>query len=134
MSIYTDNEASNGKSSVHEDQIDPTLPATQNTSENEHCDQPAEGDEENEADDQKETEQEQKHKVDQSQKRDNSDKEVNAVHSQQQQQADTDQDERQHEGETSRDSAGPEDTEQVETFFSTMSHRYENATQEGHIL
>lgn len=36
--------------------------------------------------------------------------------------------------ESGTDSLEPEDTEHVETFFSTMSHRYENATQEGHIL
>lgn len=51
-----------------------------------------------------------------------------------QQEAVPDQEEAQHECETYRDSVEPEDTEQVETFFSTMSHRYENATQEGHIL
>lgn len=32
------------------------------------------------------------------------------------------------------DSLEPEDSEQVETFFSTMSHRYDYATQQGHIL
>lgn len=120
----SDIDAANGNSSVHEEAVDPALNATQNTSEIEHYDQPAEGDEENEADDQKETEQEQKHKVDQSQEHDNNNKEANAVQPQHQQEAVPDQGEAQHEGDTSRDSTESEDTEQVETFFSTMSHRF----------
>uniref|UniRef100_A0A8C4H8P2 Pleckstrin homology domain-containing family A member 8 n=1 Tax=Dicentrarchus labrax TaxID=13489 RepID=A0A8C4H8P2_DICLA len=109
----------------HEEPVDPSLHTTQNTSEIEHYDQPAEGDEENEAGDQKEAKQEQKHKLDQSQEHDNNNKEVNAVDQpQHQQEAVPDQEEAQHEGETSRDSTEPEDTEQVETFFSTMSHRF----------
>lgn len=132
LSTHPDIDAANGNSSVHEEQVDPTLQTTQNTSEIEHCDQTAEEDEENEAEEQKETGQE--HKLDQSQEHDNNNKKVNAVQPQPQQEAVPDHEEAKHEGETSRDSAEPEDTEQVETFFSTMSHRYENATQEGHIL
>lgn len=130
---HTDTDAANGNSSVHEEPSDPNLHTTQNTSEIEHYNQPAEGDEENEGDDQKETKQEQKHRLDQSEEYDNNNKEVNAT-VQHQQEAVPDQEEAHHEGEMCRDSTEPEDTEQVETFFSTMSHRYENATQEGHIL
>lgn len=70
----------------------------------------------------------------QSQEHDNNNKEVNAVRPQHQQEDIPVQDKAQHEGEIFRDSTELEDTEQVETFFSTMSHRYENATLEGHIL
>ncbi|KAM7383609.1 hypothetical protein PAMP_003247 [Pampus punctatissimus] len=116
----SDNDAANDNSSVQEEPGDPSLYTTKNTSETEHCDHPAEEDEENEADDQKETKQEQKHKVDQSQEEhDNNKEEVNAVQAQQQQETVPVQDEVQCEGETSQDS-----TEQVETFFSTMSHRF----------
>ncbi|XP_070768095.1 pleckstrin homology domain-containing family A member 8 [Enoplosus armatus] len=119
----SDIDAPNGNSSVHEERVDPTLHATQNTSEIEHYDQPAEGDEESEADDQKEMKHEEKHKLDQIQEHDNN-KGVNAVQPPLQQDAAPDQEEAQPEGETSRDSTEPEDTEQVETFFSTMSHRF----------
>ncbi|XP_071325897.1 pleckstrin homology domain-containing family A member 8 isoform X2 [Trachinotus anak] len=114
----SDIEASDGNSLVHEERVAPTLHTTQSSSETEHYDQPPEGDEENEADDQKETKQEQKQKVDQSQQHDDNNKGVGAVQPPHQQETVTDQ------GETSRDSTEPEDTEQVETFFSTMSHRF----------
>lgn len=129
----TDIDEANGNSLVHEEPADPTLHTTQNTSETEHYESPAEEDEDSEVG---ETEQEQKHNLDQTQEEhDNNNKEVNAaVEPQHQQEAVPDQEEAQHEGETLRDSTESEDTEQVETFFSTMSHRYENATQEGHIL
>ncbi|XP_034409548.1 pleckstrin homology domain-containing family A member 8 [Cyclopterus lumpus] len=121
----SDIDAADSNRSVQEEGGDPTLHTTQNTSETEHYQQPAEMDEENEADDQKETKQEQLHKVDQSQEeRDNNNKEANAVHSRHQQEAVPDKADAQHEGETSRDSPESEDTEQVETFFSTMSHRF----------
>ncbi|XP_039973800.1 pleckstrin homology domain-containing family A member 8 [Xiphias gladius] len=120
----SDIEASNGNCSVQEERVDRTLHTTQNTSEIEHYVQPAEGDEENEADNQKETKEDQKHKVDQSQEYDNISKEANPVRPQHQQEAVTDQDDPKHEVETSRDSTEPQDTEQVETFFSTMSHRF----------
>lgn len=94
-----------------------------------HYNQPAEGSDENEADDQKETNQELKHKLDQSEEHNDS-KEM-TVQPQHQQEAVPDQEEAQEEF---SDSLEPEDTEHVETFFSTMSHRYEHATQQGHIL
>ncbi|TMS11186.1 pleckstrin homology domain-containing family A member 8 [Larimichthys crocea] len=121
-SCPSDIDAANGNSAVYEEPVDPTLHTTQNTSEIEHYDQPAEGDEENEAGDQRETKQEQKHKVDQSQEHDNNNKEASAaVQPQHEQKAVQDQEEAQHQGETSTEA---EDTEQVETFFSTMSHRF----------
>ncbi|XP_070691803.1 pleckstrin homology domain-containing family A member 8 [Pempheris klunzingeri] len=117
----SDIDASNGNDSVQGEQVDPTLHTTQNTSEIEQCSQTSEVDEDNEADEQKETEEE--HKLDQSQEDDSNNKEVDAIQPQQEA-ASTDQEEAQHEGETSRDSTESEDTEQVETFFSTMSHRF----------
>uniref|UniRef100_A0A1A8GGB1 Pleckstrin homology domain containing, family A (Phosphoinositide binding specific) member 8 n=1 Tax=Nothobranchius korthausae TaxID=1143690 RepID=A0A1A8GGB1_9TELE len=90
---------------------------TQNASEIEHYNQSAEGDEEKEAAD--EEEQQLLHNVDQSQE--------NAVQCEGQQKDISDREE----DEPPRDSAA--DSEQVETFFSTMSHRYENATQEGSV-
>ncbi|TDH11931.1 hypothetical protein EPR50_G00065840 [Perca flavescens] len=114
----SDIDAANSISSVAEGGVNPQLHTTQNTSEIEHY-QPAEGD------DQKETKEEQKHKVDQNQgEQDNNNKEANAVQPRHQQEAVPDQEEAQQEGQTSRDSTEPEDTEQVETFFSTMSHRF----------
>ncbi|XP_031154863.1 pleckstrin homology domain-containing family A member 8 [Sander lucioperca] len=121
----SDIDAANSISSVPEGGVDPQLHTTQNTSEIEPYDQPAEVDEENEADDQKETKQEQKHRVDQNQgEQDHNNEEANVVQPWHQQEAVPDQEEAQQEGQTSRDSTEPEDTEQVETFFSTMSHRF----------
>nr|XP_019949043.1 PREDICTED: pleckstrin homology domain-containing family A member 8 [Paralichthys olivaceus] len=111
-------------SSVHEEQVDPTAHTSPNTSEIEHYEEPPEGDEEHEADDQQVTKQEQNHKVDQSQEHDNNNTEENGVQPQQQHQAVVGREEPQNEDEPSRDSTEPEDTEQVETFFSTMSHRF----------
>ncbi|KAI3360463.1 hypothetical protein L3Q82_002357 [Scortum barcoo] len=123
QSSLSDINATNSNSSgFHKVQVDPTLHTTQNTSETEHYDQPAEGGEENDADDQKEIKQE--HKLDQSQEHDSDNKEANAVQPQHQQDTVPDQEEAQVEGETSRDPTEPEDTDQVETFFSTMSHRF----------
>lgn len=93
--------------------------APQDAPESKHCDATS-----READD-KQTNQEQKHKVDQSLEEETC---TDAVQHHQEQEAAPDQ----RECETCTDPAEPE--EQVETFFSTMSHRYENATQEGHIL
>uniref|UniRef100_A0A1A8EKZ8 Pleckstrin homology domain-containing family A member 8 n=2 Tax=Nothobranchius korthausae TaxID=1143690 RepID=A0A1A8EKZ8_9TELE len=81
---------------------------TQNASEIEHYNQSAEGDEEKEAAD--EEEQQLLHNVDQSQE--------NAVQCEGQQKDISDREE----DEPPRDSAA--DSEQVETFFSTMSHRF----------
>ncbi|XP_037310314.1 pleckstrin homology domain-containing family A member 8 isoform X1 [Pungitius pungitius] len=117
--------ATDDSGSVQEEGLDPTIHTTQTTSETEHYEQPAERAEGNEADDQKGTKQEQPHEGDQSQEEhDNSKKEVNAVEPQHQQEAVPDQEEAQREGDTSRVPPEPEDTEQVETFFSTMSHRF----------
>uniref|UniRef100_A0A3Q3EYE7 Pleckstrin homology domain-containing family A member 8 n=1 Tax=Labrus bergylta TaxID=56723 RepID=A0A3Q3EYE7_9LABR len=74
-----------------------------------------------EEDDTKETEKEQKHKGDQIQEHDNNNQEVNAVQPQHQQEALPDQEEAQQEVDSSTEQ---EDTGQVETFFSTMSHRF----------
>uniref|UniRef100_A0A3Q1AT16 Pleckstrin homology domain-containing family A member 8 n=1 Tax=Amphiprion ocellaris TaxID=80972 RepID=A0A3Q1AT16_AMPOC len=110
--VYLSHQRSS--SSVHEERVDPTLHTTQNTCEIEHYDQPAEGVEDNEGD---KAEEQKEHKEDQSQEHDNNNIEVNAV---QLQEDFSDQEE----GETPRDSTESEDTEQVETFFSTMSHRF----------
>uniref|UniRef100_A0A3Q3MD74 Pleckstrin homology domain-containing family A member 8 n=1 Tax=Mastacembelus armatus TaxID=205130 RepID=A0A3Q3MD74_9TELE len=107
--------------------VDSALHNAQNESDPEHYDQPAEGGKANEAEDLKETKQEQKHKMGQSQKCDSSssnNKELNTVRPQHQDDDSPEHDEAQHEDKTSRDSAEPEDTEQVDTFFSTMSHRF----------
>ncbi|XP_068999077.1 pleckstrin homology domain-containing family A member 8 isoform X1 [Embiotoca jacksoni] len=114
----SDTEAAS--TSVHVEQADPTPHTPQNTSEIEHYDQPAEGDGENQA----ETNQEQKHKVDQNQEPDNNNREANAIQLQHEEEAVSDQGETREEGETPQDSTESEDTEQVETFFSTMSHRF----------
>ncbi|KAF6739572.1 Pleckstrin homology domain-containing family A member 8 [Oryzias melastigma] len=82
----------------------------------EHFEQPAEGDEKYDTPEEKETKQEQKNKVDQSQELPNS-LETNAV---QLKETASGQEETAEEDETQK----AEDTEQVETFFSTMSHRF----------
>lgn len=101
---------------------------TQSTSETKQYDQPADGNGQNEADDANEAKQEQKHKAHQSQEHEKDMEKTAPVQLQHKQESLPEQEEAQHECETWSD------TEQVETFFSTMSHRYENATQEGHIL
>uniref|UniRef100_A0A3P8SW72 Pleckstrin homology domain-containing family A member 8 n=1 Tax=Amphiprion percula TaxID=161767 RepID=A0A3P8SW72_AMPPE len=111
-------DVESASSSVHEERVNPTLHTTQNTCEIEHYDQPAEGVEDNEGD---KAEEQKEHKEDQSQEHDNNNIEVNAV---QLQEDVSDQEETREEGETPRDSTESEDTEQVETFFSTMSHRF----------
>ncbi|RVE62584.1 hypothetical protein OJAV_G00158360 [Oryzias javanicus] len=82
----------------------------------EHFEQPAEGDEKYDTPEEKETKQEQKNKVDQSQELPNS-LETNAV---QLRETASGQEETAEEDKTQK----AEDTEQVETFFSTMSHRF----------
>lgn len=111
----------NTKSVTDEDVVGPNAHAAQDAPESELYDAST-----READ-VKETNQGQKHKVDQSLEEETC---THAVQHHQEQEAAPDQ----RECETCTDPAEPEDTEQVETFFSTMSHRYENATQEGHIL
>lgn len=106
----------NSKSTTQEDPGDPHAHTVQDAPESKHSDTPA-----------AEANEKQKHKVVQSQEEENC---TDAAQHHQQEEAPADQ----RECETRTDSSEPEDTEQVETFFSTMSHRYENATQEGHIL
>uniref|UniRef100_A0A3B5AHZ6 Pleckstrin homology domain-containing family A member 8 n=1 Tax=Stegastes partitus TaxID=144197 RepID=A0A3B5AHZ6_9TELE len=79
----------------------------------------SEGVEDNEGD---KGEEQKQHKEDQSQEHDNNNIDVNAV--QLPQEDVSDREETREEGETPRDSTESEDTEQVETFFSTMSHRF----------
>lgn len=125
-SFLSDIEAANSNSSVHEEQPDPSLNTTQNASESEHYELPAEGDDESEEGDQKEAEKEKKHKLDQSQEHDsdNDNEDVDALQPQHEHEEILDKDTMQQEEETSRDLTGQEDTEQVDTFFSTMSHRF----------
>uniref|UniRef100_A0A669CQI9 Pleckstrin homology domain containing, family A (phosphoinositide binding specific) member 8 n=1 Tax=Oreochromis niloticus TaxID=8128 RepID=A0A669CQI9_ORENI len=104
-------------SEVHKDQVNPSLPTTQTTPEIEHYDQPAEGDDEREDDEQKQIRQEQMDKVDQSQAHDNNNGDVSDFRLQH-------QEEGEEEDEIPRKSTESEDTEHVETFFSTMSHRF----------
>lgn len=111
----------NSKSLTDEDTVGPNAHTAPDAPESKHDDSPT-----READE-KQTNQEQKHKVDQSLEEETC---TAAVQHHQDQEAAPDQ----RECGTCTDPAEPEDTEQVETFFSTMSHRYENATQEGHIL
>lgn len=125
MLCHADIETASSSEAL-KDQVNPTLPTTHKISESEHYEQPAEGDDESEADEQKQTKEEQKDEVDQSQERDRSNGDVNEFQFRH-------QEEGQEEGEIPRDPSASEDTEQVETFFSTMSHRYENATQEAHM-
>ncbi|XP_041844297.1 pleckstrin homology domain-containing family A member 8 isoform X2 [Melanotaenia boesemani] len=108
---------------VHEEQVDCASYTNQSVCETEHYDQPPGGTEETEAAAQNEVKQ-QKHKVDQSQQHDDDDsREENAVPLLQQD-AVLDQKEALEEGKTPKDSSESENTEQVETFFSTMSHRF----------
>uniref|UniRef100_A0A665UJM5 Pleckstrin homology domain-containing family A member 8 n=1 Tax=Echeneis naucrates TaxID=173247 RepID=A0A665UJM5_ECHNA len=107
---------------IKPERVDPALHTTQNSSETAHYDQPSERDEENEAHDEKETKPEHKEEVGKSEGQHS--KDVNAVQLQNQQETLTDQNDAQNEDKTSRDSSEPEDAEQVETFFSAMSHRF----------
>ncbi|XP_056141747.1 pleckstrin homology domain-containing family A member 8 isoform X1 [Lampris incognitus] len=91
--------------------------ATQNPSESENVDQPRE-----DGDNEGVREEGQKHKADQSQEHNK--QEVSHLQPQDQQEAITDQDESEFKDCTFQDSTQPEETEQVETFFSTMSHRF----------
>ncbi|XP_076016910.1 pleckstrin homology domain-containing family A member 8 [Genypterus blacodes] len=111
------NKASNGSSSAQEEPGDSAAPhTTHNTPEEEHYHQPAEvEEEEGDADDQEKGEQE--HKEDQTPECD-----MNPVQPQHQAEpAPPEQEEPQNQED---DPAEPGDTEQVETFFSTMSHRF----------
>lgn len=118
----TATEVINSKSMTDEDPVDPNAHTARDALESKHYDMTSRED-----DDEKQTNQEQKHKVDQSPEEESC---TDDVQHHQEQEAAPDQ----RQCETCTDPAEPEDTEQVETFFSSMSHRYENATQEGHIL
>uniref|UniRef100_A0A667ZTM8 Pleckstrin homology domain-containing family A member 8 n=1 Tax=Myripristis murdjan TaxID=586833 RepID=A0A667ZTM8_9TELE len=122
------NDTTNSSSSVPEEVVDCSPLTTQNNSETEHYEVPAEDLEESDADAEEETK-EQKHKLDQSQE--HSKEEVNSVEPQHQQEAVPEQDEAQLEDQPSQDSVQPEETEQVETFFSTMSHRFSDIRLDG---
>ncbi|XP_061572643.1 pleckstrin homology domain-containing family A member 8 isoform X2 [Cololabis saira] len=111
-------------SSVQEEEVSPALHTDQNAAEAKHDDQTAGGDENYYPADHEEIEQEQNHKMDQSQEHDNSSSEVDAVQLQHQQEVVLDPEVAPEEDNPSRDSTEPEGTEQVETFFSTMSHRF----------
>ncbi|XP_029927868.1 pleckstrin homology domain-containing family A member 8 [Myripristis murdjan] len=124
----TENDTTNSSSSVPEEVVDCSPLTTQNNSETEHYEVPAEDLEESDADAEEETK-EQKHKLDQSQE--HSKEEVNSVEPQHQQEAVPEQDEAQLEDQPSQDSVQPEETEQVETFFSTMSHRFSDIRLDG---
>uniref|UniRef100_A0A8C6K9B4 Pleckstrin homology domain-containing family A member 8 n=1 Tax=Nothobranchius furzeri TaxID=105023 RepID=A0A8C6K9B4_NOTFU len=106
--FITDIDLSMG--SDHEAQVRPAH-TTQNTSESEHYNQSAEGNEEKEATDE---EKRQLHNVDQSQE--------NAVQCEGQQKDISHREEKSEEDAPPRDPAA--ESEQVETFFSTMSHRF----------
>ncbi|XP_028325750.1 pleckstrin homology domain-containing family A member 8 [Gouania willdenowi] len=111
----SDSEAAGG--SVQEEHATSDLQRPRHDSETEYFDQPAETEELNGTDDQKETKEEPKEEVE-SEGQDNT-RDVNAVDTRQQQ-----KETNPGESETFRDVSEPEDTEQVETFFSTMSHRF----------
>ncbi|XP_029958389.1 pleckstrin homology domain-containing family A member 8 [Salarias fasciatus] len=119
-----------GRADSHMEQAVSTLHTTQDTSDNEHYDEPPEGDEEDEADGRTQADEEQDHNGDQSQDVEVSSGEGNGVCLQHQEEARSDQaetekeEEEEEEEEGAKDSAEAEDTEQVETFFSTMSHRF----------
>lgn len=124
---HTDVETSSRQSAGPEEPLGPN--ATQETSEATPSEQPAEQSIEDEADEKEanQANQELKHKLDQSEEQ----SEETAEEPQQEEEAAEEQEEAQEEF---SDSLEPEDSEQVETFFSTMSHRYDYATQQDHIL
>ncbi|XP_047453996.1 pleckstrin homology domain-containing family A member 8 [Mugil cephalus] len=104
--------------SAQEERSEPTSHTTRADAEAERGEGTGEEDEgEDGAADQEETTREQKHKADQSQEGGDGDREANAVQPPHQQEDGSDQ-----ESETTGEAA--EDTEQVDTFFSTMSHRF----------
>lgn len=117
----SDTEAANSKSTNHKEPGD----TTNNTSESEHQGHPAAINDEKDAD---RTREQQKHKEDQSLEHDNNNGGISPVQPLHQQEDVSDQ------GNPLGQSREPEDMEQVETFFSTMSHRYDNAPVESHIL
>lgn len=117
---HTDVDASSRQSAGPEEPLDPN--ATQETTETKLSIEDEAG-----GSSDKETNQELKHKLDQSEEH----SEEMAELPEQEAEAVEEQEEAQEEF---SDSLEPEDSEQVETFFSTMSHRYDYATQQDHIL
>ncbi|XP_017282084.1 pleckstrin homology domain-containing family A member 8 [Kryptolebias marmoratus] len=110
------------ESSDHKERVFPATRTTQNASEIEHFDQPAEGDEEIEAADQKK---QQLQEADQSNDAHSKSRGGNAVQLEHREREVLDGEESDEGDETPMDSAESDsDTEQVETFFSTMSHRF----------
>ncbi|KAM9852609.1 pleckstrin homology domain-containing family A member 8 [Aulostomus maculatus] len=103
--------SANGSNPVKEEQDDPSLHTTQN---------PCEPDDVEENNAEEITEAIQEHKTDQSPEKEEGD----AAQPQHVQETVPDQAEVQNDQESLQDSTEPEDTEQVETFFSTMSHRF----------
>lgn len=124
---HTDVETSSRQSVGPEEPLDPNT--TQESTETKLSEQPAKPSIEDEAggSNDKETNQELKHTLDQSEEHS---KEMVEL-PEQEEEAVEEQEEAQEEF---SDSLEPEDSEQVETFFSTMSHRYDYATQQDHIL
>lgn len=124
---HTDAEASSRQSAGPEEPLDPN--AVQESTEAKLSEQPGKPSIEDKADgsSDQETNQELKHKLDQSEEHVEDMAELPG----QEEEAVEEQEEAQEEF---SDSLEPEDSEQVETFFSTMSHRYDYATQQDHIL
>lgn len=109
---------------AHSERVHPAAHVTQNASEIEHYDQPTEGDD-GKTCDQMKTDQELR-KGDQSEEHDGERGGQDAVSLEHQQGAVLDQEESRDQVKITSDSS-QSDTEQVETFFNTMTHRYENA-------
>ncbi|KAM4736176.1 pleckstrin homology domain-containing family A member 8 [Anableps anableps] len=100
---------------IHSDQVCPAAHVTQNASGNEHYKQPAEGDDEKMC--------AQNKNEDQSEEHDSGRGEKNADSLEHQQEEVLDQEESRDQFKTPSDSS-ESDTEQVDTFFNTMSHRF----------
>lgn len=125
-----------------EETVESSPPITQNTSKTEHTDEQAQEEEEGEEEEEEE-EEKQEQEVDHTQEQDQ--REMSPVQPQQEPQQEVvpdqdeavpDQDEALSEDQQFQDAVQEEEPEpeQVDTFFSTMSHRYGDTPQEGHIL
>lgn len=113
---------------IHSKQVLPAAHITQKAAEIEHYNQPAGGDTEKTCDQEKHDQE--LCKGDQSEKYDGKRGEKSGVALECQQETIFDQEENQDQFKTPSDSS-ESDTEQVDTFFNTMSHRYENVAQES---
>ncbi|XP_034030902.1 pleckstrin homology domain-containing family A member 8 isoform X2 [Thalassophryne amazonica] len=118
LDVQDSQETVSSNRSDLKNQVDPRQDMSHDTSETEHDDQSSVEEVQKTAYEQNKTKEKQRHKVDQRPEQDNKNQ------SQQHQTAFLHPDEGQHEDEMFRDSAELEDTEQVETFFSTVSHRF----------